>query len=151
MPPARRAKTKQDGDMSTLQSIHLQVLLPTDVLVDETVVKVIAEAHDGEFCLLPRHIDFVAALVPGVLYFYNSAGAESYAAIDAGILLKCGSTVSVSCLNGVRGASLAQLRKIAAERFLALDERERNARAALARLEAGTLRRFRDLQQHTRG
>ena len=52
--------------------MRLTVLLPTEILVDEEVVKVVAEAQNGSFCLLPRHIDFVAALVPGLLSFVKT-------------------------------------------------------------------------------
>jgi len=45
--------------------MQLKVLLPTQVLVDEPVSKVVAEGEDGSFCLLPRHVDFTSALVPG--------------------------------------------------------------------------------------
>ena len=45
--------------------MRLKVLLPTKVLIDEEVTKVVAEAENGSFCILPRHIDFVSALVPG--------------------------------------------------------------------------------------
>jgi F-type H+-transporting ATPase subunit epsilon len=131
--------------------MHLQVLLPTQVLVDETVSKVIAEAQNGEFCLLPRHIDFVAALVPGVVSLYDMQGTESYAAVDEGILVKCGRNVSISTLNGVRGSNLDQLKTLVEERFLELDEHERKTRSALARLEAGTLRGFRELQEKFHG
>lgn len=129
--------------------MRLQVLLPTEVLVDESVTKVIAEAVNGSFCLLPRHIDFVAALVPGVLLFNDPEGKEGYAAIDEGILVKCGRDVFVSTFNGVRGEKLSELKTLVEEHYLALDERERKARTALARLEAGTLRRFRELQKKT--
>ena len=37
--------------------LQLQVLLPTEILVDEPATKVIAEAENGAFCLLPRHIE----------------------------------------------------------------------------------------------
>jgi F-type H+-transporting ATPase subunit epsilon len=37
------------------------------------------------------------------------------------------------------------------ERFLELDEHERKTRTALARLEAGTLRGFRELQEKFHG
>ena len=127
--------------------MQLQVLLPTEVLVDEAVVKVIATADNSQFCLLPRHIDFVAALVPGVLYFYASEDAERYAALDEGVLVKCGRKVFISALDGVRGTDLDQLQALVEERFEELDDHERKARKALARLEAGTLRRFRDLQE----
>lgn len=133
------------------QDMRLQVLLPTEVLLDTTVTKVIAEAENGSFCLLPRHIDFVAALVPGLLSFADADGSEGYAAVDTGILVKCGRDVFVSSFNGVQGADLAELQKLIDERFIELDEHERKARTALARLEAGTLRRFRDLQAQFRG
>ena len=52
----------------------------------------------------------------------------------------------MSTLNGVRGTHLGQLQTLIGERFLVLDEHERKARTALARLEAGTLRGFKELQ-----
>jgi len=128
--------------------MRLQVMLPTRVLVDTQVTKVIAEAENGEFCLLPRHIDFVSALVPGILYFYTG-GDERYAAIDAGILVKVGRDVFVSTPNGVEGTELARLDALVEEHFLELDEHERKARTALGRLEAGALRGFRELQEQT--
>lgn len=131
--------------------MRLQILLPTEVLVDEEVVKVIAEAENGAFCLLPRHIDFVASLVPGVLCFCAREGKESFAAVDEGLLVKCGSDVFVSTLNGVRGSDLGQLQSLVEERFLELDEHERKVRSALARLEAGTLRGFWELQEKFHG
>jgi F-type H+-transporting ATPase subunit epsilon len=131
--------------------MRLKVSLPTETLVDEDVVKVIAEAENGMFCMLPRHTDFVAALAPGVLYFFRSAGEESFAALDEGILVKCGSDVFVSALNGIRGTDLGQLQNLVEKSFLQLDESERKARTALARLEAGTLRGFRSLQEKIYG
>lgn len=140
------ARNASDND-----AMHLKVLLPTEVLVDEDVVKVIAEAENGAFCLLPRHIDFVAALTPGVLIFFNGEGKENFAAIDEGVLVKCGRDVFVSTLNGVRGTQLQLLQALVEERFMELDEHERRTRSALARLEAGTLRGFRELQERFRG
>ena len=131
----------------TANNMQLRLMLPTEVLIDEPVVKGIAEAYNGEFCLLPRHIDFTAALPPGVLRFFTADGEESFAAIDSGVLVKCGQDVLVSTINGVRCADLGQLQGLVEARFLTLDDAERKARAALARLEAGTLRRFRDLQE----
>lgn len=128
-------------------NMRLRILLPTEILVDREVGKVIAEAEDGEFCLLPRHVDFVAALRPGILYFSTADGNDHFAAIDEGVLVKCGGDVSVSTFNGVEDSDLERLQKLVEEHYLALDECERRARTALARLEAGTLRGFRELQE----
>ncbi|WP_206203125.1 F0F1 ATP synthase subunit epsilon [Thioalkalivibrio sp. XN8] len=129
------------------EDLRLRVLLPTRVLLDEPVRKVVAEAVNGSFCLLPRHLDFVAALVPGILVFVDADGRERFAAIDEGALVKCAETVTVSALDGAVGDALEELQALVDERYAALDEQEKKARSAVARLEAGTLRRFRELQE----
>lgn len=131
--------------------MHLKVLLPTEVLVDEPVVKIIAEAANGSFCLLPRHVDFVTALVPGLLSFVSPTGEEEFLAVDEGILVKQGAEVRVSVINGVRGGALGELRAMVTEQFQRLDERERRARSALARLEADFVRRFIELREGLHG
>lgn len=122
--------------------MKLKVLLPTEILVDEEVRKVIAEATNGSFCLLPRHIDFVAALVPGLLSFDDASGEEVFLAVDRGTLVKCGDEVLVSTRRAVRGGSLEALHATVENEFRVLDDRERKARTASARLEAGLVRRF---------
>lgn len=122
--------------------MRLKVLLPHEVLVEEEASKIIAEAENGSFCLKPRHVDFVSALTAGLLTFVDGSGAEVFLAVDEGILIKCGDEVLVSCRNAVRGDDLGQLQVIVDERFKQLDEQERIARSAVARLEAGVVRRF---------
>lgn len=131
--------------------MQLTLLLPTEVLVDEAVGKIVAEADNGFFCLLPRHVDFVAALVPGILYYTSADGQERYAAVDEGTLVKCGDHVRVSVLDGTTGTDLDALQALVAESFLELDDEERRARTALARLEAGAMRRFIELEQQIHG
>ena len=130
--------------------MHLKVLLPTAVLVDETVSKVIAEAQDGAFCLLPKHVDFVAALVPGILQYWTQAG-ERFLAVDEGTLVKCGTQVLVSTRNAVAHRSLDALKATVSKEFHLLDEHERQARTALGRLEASAMRRFLELQERMHG
>jgi F-type H+-transporting ATPase subunit epsilon len=127
--------------------MRLKVLLPNEVLVDEEVQKVIAEAENGSFCLLPRHVDFVATLVPGLLSFEDSGG-EVFLAIDEGVLVKFGETVLVSTRNAVRGTRLGELRETIETQFKTLDDRERKSRSAMAKIEAGFVRRFLEIQRN---
>lgn len=122
--------------------MKLQVLLPTEVLVDEPVTKIIAEAENGSFCLEPRHTDFVAALLPGIVTFVTPAGDEHFVGVADGVLVKSGADVRVSTRSAVRGTDLGTLRQLVAERFLVLDDREKVARSAIAKLEADFVRRF---------
>lgn len=128
--------------------MRLKVLLPSGVLVDQEVTKVVAEAENGSFCLLPRHVDFLTALVPELLSFTPMRGVEEFLAIDAGILIKCGPEVLVSSKNAVRGPNLGQLEQTVEESFQRLDDHETMARSAFAKLEANFIRRFMDLEKH---
>jgi len=128
--------------------MNLKVLLPTQVLVDEEVTKIIAEGQNGSFCLLERHVDFTAALVPGLLVFETTEGREVFLALDEGVLVKYGSTVLVSTRQGVRGQDLAELEKTVEDQFKVLDDREKMARSAVAKIEATFVRRFLDIQKH---
>jgi F-type H+-transporting ATPase subunit epsilon len=130
--------------------MRLKVLLPSEILLDAAVTKVNAEAENGAFCLLPRHIDFVAALVPGLLSFVTEDGREEFLAVDEGILVKCGPQVLVSTRQAVRGPELGTLRQAIDEQFRVVDEQEKKARAAVARLEADLVRRFLELKTHGR-
>lgn len=130
--------------------MKLKVLLPTEILVDQEVTKVIAEAENGSFCLLPRHIDFVAALPPGILIFQSAEGHEEFIAVDEGTLVKVGQEVLVSTRNAVRSSELGTLKQIVEQEFRVLDDREKMARSASAKLEADLVRRFIELGEYER-
>jgi F-type H+-transporting ATPase subunit epsilon len=130
--------------------MRLKVLLPTMTLVDEPVSKVIAEAENGSFCLLPRHVDFVTALAPGILSYWTPTG-EQFLAVDEGTLVKVGPQVLVSTRNAVAHHDLEALKTTIAEEFHSLDEHERQTRTALARLEAAALQRFLELEERLHG
>ena len=131
--------------------MKLKVLLPTQILLDEDVTKIVAEAENGSFCLLPRHVDFVTAIVPGILLFHTADGSEHYAAHSHGILVKSGDNVRLSARNGVRGDNLGTLRQLVTGHFEVLNERERTARTATAKLEADFFRRFLEFGERDRG
>ncbi len=127
--------------------MRLKVLLPTKILVDQDVTKVIAEAENGFFCILPQHIDFVAALVPGILSF-KSNNEEEFLAVDEGILVKCGKEVRVSTRKAIRSKNLGTLKQTVEDEFRILDEREKKTRSILAKLELDFARRIFQLRKH---
>lgn len=127
--------------------MKLKILLPTHILLEETISKVIADAANGSFCIKPRHIDFVSALVPGLLIFVNDKAEEVFVALDEGILVKCGEEILISTRHAVVGKNLLTLKTMVDSDFRQLDEHERLARTALSRLEAGMVRHFIDLEK----
>ena len=127
--------------------MNLKVLIPQGILLDEEVSKVSAQAENGSFTLLPRHIDFVTSLVQGILS-YHSEGEENFLAVNEGILVKCGPEVTVSTRNAIQGEKLGELQQAIQEKFKNEDEQEKKARSALARLESDFIRRFMEIEKY---
>lgn len=125
--------------------MRLEVITPTTICIDRPVRRIVAEAPEGHFGMLPGHVDFVSELVPGILLYETMEGSERFVAVNSGTLVKCGEEVRVAVRGAVEGDDLSELRARVEVDFRQRDEDERDARAALARLEASMIRRFREL------
>lgn len=134
--------------MMAAQSMRLKILVPEKVFLEESVSKISAEAGNGAFTLKPRHIDFAAALVPSILSYVDEEGETVYLAVDEGTLVKQEEVVRVAVRNAVQGPDLGELEKTVEEAFGVHDEREQAARSAAARIEAGFVRRFLEIEGH---
>ncbi len=124
----------------------LKILLPAEVLMVQEVKKIVAEAENGSFCLMPNHIDFVATLAPGIFSFERTEGGQELLAMDVGTLVKKGSDVLVSTRNAVKAPDLGKLKEVVVQQYDVLDEREKMVRSASAKLEASLIRRFVELK-----
>lgn len=122
--------------------MNLKILLPTEVFLETKASKIVAEAGDGFFGLLPRHVDFVSALVPGIFTYWDKDDNEIFMAIDSGLLVKYGQNVLVSTRNAVCGQDLDELETLIDETFNVIDEQDRTARRAVYRMEADFIRRL---------
>lgn len=125
--------------------MRLRIVTPERVHLDAPVRRVVAEGPDGFFGMLPRHVDFVSRLAPGVLSYETEDGAERYAGTGAGTLVKCGEEVRVSARLVLLGDDLDAIRRRVADELYAARDAERAEHSALARLELEMMRRFREL------
>ena len=124
-------------------SMTLKVLLPFQVFAEKTgVTRIVAETREGSFGILPRRLDCVAALAPGILIYENEIEGEVYLAVDEGVLIKTGLDVLVSVRNAIAGTDLDKLRDSVEREFLNLGKREQSVRSALAKMESGFIRRL---------
>src|SRR5665213_1062399 len=102
--------------------MHLKVLLPFQVFLEKTgVSRIVAETREGAFGLLPRRLDCVAALAPGILIYPTDSGEEVFMGVDEGVLVKTGLDVLVSVRRAISGTDLSQLHDAVKKEFLALD------------------------------
>jgi F-type H+-transporting ATPase subunit epsilon len=111
--------------------MNLKVLLPSEVFLSAEVTKVVAEAENGFFCLMPQHVDFTAALVPSVFSYTAADGGEHYLAVDVGTLVKKGSEILVSTGTLSRGPELGHLKDVVIRQFE--DDRERGEKGPCRR------------------
>jgi F-type H+-transporting ATPase subunit epsilon len=120
--------------------MRLQLYVPGGIVYDEDGIDAVSgEAVNGSFTLLPRHVDFVTALVPGLLSA-RRRGRETFFAVDGGILVKEGPAVLVAAYDAVAGAPLGALHEIVERRFRDRAEAGRRTAEAFAKLEAGFIR-----------
>ncbi len=127
--------------------MKLKVLLPFQVFAEASgVSRIVAETRQGSFGLLPRRLDCVAALAPGILIYETEAQGEVCVAVDEGVLVKTGSNVLVSVRRALGGTDLGRLREAVEREFLAQHEDEQNLRQVMVKLESGFLRRLAEVR-----
>jgi F-type H+-transporting ATPase subunit epsilon len=126
--------------------LNLKILLPSEIFFKGEAAKLTAEAVNGSFCLLPKHVDFVSAIVPGILIMEDASGKTVFFAVDQGILVKKGDDVFVSSRNAFTIPDLGKGKEIVEEKFKVIDDREKTSRAAAYRLEADMVRRLMEIK-----
>jgi F-type H+-transporting ATPase subunit epsilon len=126
--------------------MNLKILLPYQIFLATTgVTRIVAETREGSFGLLPRRLDCVAALAPGILTYETPSDGEVFVAVDQGVLVKTGSEVLVSVRRALGGTALSRLRAAVEQEFLTLNEREQSVRSVLAKMEGDLIRRLASL------
>lgn len=133
-----------------VEKLHLKVLLPHQVFLDEpNVSSLMIETPSGCYGLLPNRLDCVAALVCGILVYETTASEPSqspaepcYVAIDEGIMAKFGETVLISVRSAFSGTNLGELEHLVEREFASLSDREKQVRAVISKLESEFVKRY---------
>lgn len=127
--------------------MQIIIRLPDQVLYTGQALKVYGEAENGSFSILPNHADFITSLVPSVFLITEKTTHERFFGLDQGLLMKNGRIIEVIARRGVEGSSLQDLAIQMQRSFSLDDEQERQARSALAKLEIGMAKQFRELNR----
>jgi len=123
--------------------MNLKIILPFQIFTEKKdVSRIVAEAREGSFGLLPQRLDCVIALEPGIFIYETDAEGEVYVAVDEGVLIKTGQEVLVSVRNAIVGTNLSQLREAVEREFLTLDKSEEKIRSVMAKLESELVSRL---------
>jgi len=110
--------------------MNLKILLPAEIFLSEEVTKVVAEAENGFFCLLPQHVDFHRRAGAGCFFLHRPSTGKPTWPSTAAPSSKRGSEVLVSTRNAVKGPELGDIQDVVIKQFEEIDEREKKARSA---------------------
>jgi F-type H+-transporting ATPase subunit epsilon len=123
--------------------MRLSIRVPYGPIVEVSEVQSLnLDTTEGSMGLLPHRLDFVAAIVPGILTYTTADQPEAAVALDQGVITKAGDEVQIIVRQAVPGKDWDQLHRLVNEDFLGQSEQERAVRAVLARLEATFFHRF---------
>lgn len=125
----------------------LKVLTPNDMILKKNVTKIIAEDVQGNFELLPKHIDFLTKIVPCILLFSNDETQEGYIALDEGILVKHADRVNISVKEAYERGTLGELRETMEKKFKERAEEEQKIKTEITKLELAVVKSFYDLKK----
>lgn len=104
--------------------MKLKVVIPSAIVLEkENVIRIVAESKNGYFGILPRRLDCVACLVPGIFFYETEEEGEKMIAIDEGTLVKVGDEVRLSVRNAFEVQKLEEL-----DQLLKVSDEERNIR-----------------------
>jgi F-type H+-transporting ATPase subunit epsilon len=120
--------------------MNLKIFLPYRVFSEIKDVKsIVIETNEGSYGFLPHRLDCVAALVPGIFSYETEKDGIQYLAVDQGVVVKEGLQVKASVRNAIGGADLGKLRESVEKEFVNLDEKEKNVRTMMVKLESGLI------------
>lgn len=128
--------------------MKLVIAQPERILYEASVRGITYEAEDGARGVLPDHIDLVTSLAPGILIVMpkDRKLSRQFFALDQGVVVKRGKTLTIVTRRGVQGEHLAGLRETVEKDYRRLDAQEARSRGALHMLEADFLRQFVEME-----
>lgn len=130
--------------MTPSDTARLLVSEPPATILDTQVVHLSAPGPHGRFVVLPRHVDTVIPLGPGLTTFLTPSGGgdaggvtvERFLAHAQGVLVKVGREIRVVFEHVVVCDHVEEAEDAVRARFRERTRRERLAASTLARLEA---------------
>lgn len=130
--------------------LRLKILLPYKTALDiDNVEEVVVETNKGSFGILPRRLDCVASLVPGILQYKIKNETVRSIAVDRGSMTKKGNLIVVSVHNAIVGKGLGELKSAVEKEFKKISEEEKSLRITVAKLESQFIKNFRKLRLNT--
>ena len=126
--------------------MRLVVCTPLGEVLNQEIQKISLEFLNGYHTFLPKHIDFASVIKPTIATYTLENGEQKYLACHTGIAVKKGKNITLSVNQAVLGNTLDELKSTILHEFKKADEQRKELNTAIARLEIGMLRGFKNLK-----
>jgi len=127
--------------------VDLRVITPTEIVLSCPIQKITIEGIEGFRTLLPKHMDFITALKPGIMTYMTQDSQIQYLACNQGLCVKCGDTVSISTPWAIISDNLSHLKIRIKQAFQEMEQERKEVGVSLARLEIGLTKGLMQLRQ----
>lgn len=127
--------------------MELKLVTPTEVVLSCPIQKITIEGIDGFRSFLPKHIDFITALKPGIITYLTQDNKTKYLACNRGLFVKCGTQVSISTPWAVMSDDLQHLKQHIKQAFQEMEQERKEVGVSMARLEIGLTKGLMQLRQ----
>jgi alternate F1F0 ATPase F1 subunit epsilon len=126
--------------------MKLIVCTPLGEVLNKEVQKISLEFLNGYHTFLPKHIDFASVIKPSIATYTDETGVQKYIACHTGVAVKKGKSITLSVRQAVLSDTLDELKNTILREFKKTDEQRKELNTAMARLEIGLLRGFKNLK-----
>jgi F-type H+-transporting ATPase subunit epsilon len=122
-------------------SMFLKIYLPYKVFIEvDEVSSITLETSVGQLGILPNRLDCTAIVREGILVCRDMNGHEKYFALDRGVMVKQGKTVSISVREAVGGTDIGKLYETIKQEYLKTNKSEENMKHIIMKMESGLIK-----------
>jgi len=127
--------------------VKLCVYTQTDVLLEEDVSHVSAEAPTGSLGIRPGHAGLVTPLVQSILTVRRPDGTVHYVAVNGGVLVVNGDSVQVVSREAAVSDDLQRLERVVLQSFMEQTEQDRKTHTAFEKMRLDFMRRVLEFER----
>ena len=120
--------------------MRVRVFTPTEVVLDREVAHVTVEDLTGSLGVRPRHAPLVTPLVAGIVTAREAGGAETYVAVNRGVMKVNNDLVEIATRQAVAGDDLAHLENTVLASFEKEADADRVNHVAFERMRLSFMR-----------
>lgn len=83
--------------------LNLRIYMPDRLFLEEVVSKVSMDGREGNYTILPNHVDYLSSFSKSRVRFRKQNGDEGSILLNSGVVIKCGRELQISTFEALKG------------------------------------------------